>query len=489
LSPGVPSVALLAAVACLLIAQTPGPAGDFDAPTPSWREGPVRYLLTQEEDQAYRRLEGSEQRARFILRFWAARDPDASTPENEYRTLFLRRVEDASRLFRTESTKPGWKTDRGKIYILLGPPDDLSQPPIRPRAPEIITWTYREPPPGTGASPNTQVSFVRDASGEYRLSSGVRSFLSESVMSRALSLQALQMKSLPETHAVPGGPGAPEPVGAPPPLRMRAGFFRAGNGRTLVVLTIWAQEVLFAEADGVDRDGGAPAGAPFREAVARLVAVGGTAGGPEGPAGSTVLRTSENPLARAPDRSRVFQGGRVLRPGDYLVEVALLRADSSTLHSLSQTLSVPDFASGALAIGPITFASHLERLEANPWPEYTAPFVLGDLRVVPRYDHLFRQGEELAFYYQVLGGSTDPIEGLPDLDLEYRFLAVGEAPDGSVHLQPFGHPIHLAHEQNLVQGFSLPLPGWAPGAYRLEVIVTDNLTGGTARAEVPFQVR
>src|SRR5437867_1452402 len=86
---------------------------DFDAPTERWREGPVRYLLTKDEDDAFRLLKTDEERAEFIRRFWASRDPDATTPENEYRTLFYARVVQADYVF-TDSTKPGWKTDRGK---------------------------------------------------------------------------------------------------------------------------------------------------------------------------------------------------------------------------------------------------------------------------------------------------------------------------------------------------------------------------------------
>src|SRR5262245_35664367 len=108
-------------------AQERRPAGhaarktiDFDARDARSREGPVRYLLTKDEDDAYRLLKTDEERAEFIRTFWASRDPDATTPENEYRTLFYARVAEADRVF-TDSTKPGWKTDRGKIFILLGP--------------------------------------------------------------------------------------------------------------------------------------------------------------------------------------------------------------------------------------------------------------------------------------------------------------------------------------------------------------------------------
>src|SRR5438093_12048987 len=99
---------------------------DYDAPDARWREGPVRYLLTKDEDDAFRRLKTDEERAAFIRTFWASRDPDTSTPENEYRDMFYARVAQANRVF-TDSTKPGWKTDRGKIFILLGPPDEVEQ--------------------------------------------------------------------------------------------------------------------------------------------------------------------------------------------------------------------------------------------------------------------------------------------------------------------------------------------------------------------------
>src|SRR5436309_103418 len=101
---------------------------DYDAPTALWREGPVRYLLTKDEDDAFRALTTDEDRAAFIHRFWASRDPVGSTPENEYRAIFYARVADANRRL-TDSTKPGWKTHRGKIFILLGPPDHLEQQP------------------------------------------------------------------------------------------------------------------------------------------------------------------------------------------------------------------------------------------------------------------------------------------------------------------------------------------------------------------------
>ena len=101
-------------------------AVDYDRPSTDWREGPVRYLLGKDEDNAFRALTTDAGRRSFILEFWSIRDPRPATPENEYRDLFYRRVTEANRMF-VESPKAGWKTDRGKIYILLGPPDELEQ--------------------------------------------------------------------------------------------------------------------------------------------------------------------------------------------------------------------------------------------------------------------------------------------------------------------------------------------------------------------------
>jgi len=87
----------------------------------------VRYIITQEERNTFLNLPSSE-RGAFIDDFWKKRDPKPETEINEYKEEYYRRVEEAKHLF-TEGGLSGWLQDRGRIYILLGPPEQREQYP------------------------------------------------------------------------------------------------------------------------------------------------------------------------------------------------------------------------------------------------------------------------------------------------------------------------------------------------------------------------
>ena len=93
-----------------------------------WVEGPIRYISKKEEIKQFKSLDTDEGRAVFVERFWRRRDPSPGTLTNEYRQLFWRRVQEANNSF-VDSTKPGWMTDRGKIWILYGPPTEIDSDP------------------------------------------------------------------------------------------------------------------------------------------------------------------------------------------------------------------------------------------------------------------------------------------------------------------------------------------------------------------------
>jgi GWxTD domain-containing protein len=102
----------------------------------------ARLIMEKEETEIFRHLPDAESRREFIHNFWKIRDPDPQTEENEFKAEFERRVAYANRFF-IEGI-PGWKTDRGRIYIMLGPPDKVEQRPLM-QSPTIrgaIWWGY-----------------------------------------------------------------------------------------------------------------------------------------------------------------------------------------------------------------------------------------------------------------------------------------------------------------------------------------------------------
>jgi GWxTD domain-containing protein len=92
-------------------------------PYQKWLNEDVVYIITDEERAAFHRLQADEEREHFIEQFWLRRDPTPGTLENEFREEHYRRIAYANEHF--ASRIPGWKTDRGRIYITYGPPDEI----------------------------------------------------------------------------------------------------------------------------------------------------------------------------------------------------------------------------------------------------------------------------------------------------------------------------------------------------------------------------
>ena len=112
-----------------------------------WLSEDVVYIITTEEERYFRRLKSDEERERFIEEFWLRRDPTPDTDENEYRKEHYERIAFANQDFTADGV-PGWRTDRGRIFIRYGKPDEIQK-----TASEEI-WLYKG---GTGPG---EVEFV-----------------------------------------------------------------------------------------------------------------------------------------------------------------------------------------------------------------------------------------------------------------------------------------------------------------------------------------
>jgi GWxTD domain-containing protein len=156
-----------------------GAPADAASPWSNWLTQDVAYIIEDQERAAYRALNTDEEREHFVEQFWLRRDPTPGTPVNEFREEHYRRIAFTNQHF-GENALSGWKTDRGRIYIVYGPPDEIDSHPsggklVRP--PEqgggettvypFEQWRYRYI---QGVGENVIIEFVDVAmTGEYHM--------------------------------------------------------------------------------------------------------------------------------------------------------------------------------------------------------------------------------------------------------------------------------------------------------------------------------
>jgi GWxTD domain-containing protein len=182
LSPVLSAVIVTITVALALTAwQTKAQDTPAAANTPyqHWLNEDVAYIIADDERAAFKRLETDAERKEFIRQFWLRRDPTPGTEENEFKEEHYRRIAYANDHF-DDSKLPGWKTDRGRIYIIYGPPNEIESHPSggtynRPAGEgggQVTTypfeqWRYRVI---EGVGTNVIIEFVDvDRTGEYRM--------------------------------------------------------------------------------------------------------------------------------------------------------------------------------------------------------------------------------------------------------------------------------------------------------------------------------
>ncbi|HYS77518.1 MAG TPA: hypothetical protein VEO94_01680, partial [Candidatus Dormibacteraeota bacterium] len=255
---------------------------------------------------------------------------------------------------------------------------------------------------------------------------------------------------------VAAGAPAPAPAGAPLDCRLRCDFYKIGRSSTRVVVT------LAAPAEQFQGEGDEAPGPDLSLSAALAGARSGKAAG----SFATTLR----PVAAAPGKPGTrlfFQGEFTIDPGSYQAVFTLLDRRSRRGATRTVTIVAPDFGRG-LALSSLAIG----RRAGAP----------GGTVVVPEPEAVFRDGETVAFAFEVYnaehkGGAT------PDLDVQYEFLVDGD--DGP---RPTGRPVML-HRQGVESfEYSLPLQGWPEAPCRVRVRVTDNRTRAVAEREEAFRV-
>lgn len=440
------------------------PALLLDEPTPQWPWGPARYILKRREEEKYRALKALPERKAFIESFWQALDPTPETPFNEKRAEFWKRVNLANAQFQ-DSVKPGWKTDRGRIYILLGPPNELR------RVGYSDLWTYRSLPlPNT--PPVVSFRFFRSRSGEFSLSRSLAGGGPRMVGSKGSYLGASPISvgfDIGSAQIVPGRILLPE-TGVTtqyffPILHPVDSYrtYRAADGSTLLVMEL----VITPDQFQSDFNPDAPLSMTLSASLSSES---------EGAPVSRFIRTLtlDSQQEGGPDRSLHFQTGIDLPPGRYHGEFTLLEQRTHLGALFTRTLTVPDYRQG-LSLSSVTVSrppkpsaeSASLGSAASPW------FSSGDSD--------FANGETLYFSYQVYNATQRADHA--ELDVEYRFfLSQGMA------MQAVGRAVQIPGVEKESIGYALRLSDWPEGDYVIQVMVTDRPSGATAFREVAFRV-
>ncbi len=507
---------LLLFLALLVLFFLPSEAGaastsgsvNLDKPTKDWYQGPVRYIITKPEIKAYKALDSELDRQNFIDWFWQRRDIVPTTPENEFRDRFEQRVYEAMRMF-NETTTPGWKTDMGKVYILVGPPDEMNRDTMAKTHRGIITWVYRRPP-FPDLNPNTVIAFARDPSGEFVISTSPT--LDSDV---ARGLQFSRVKRTVDDQILVEGRGDPAYLAAgapvtqseletmlvvgrlqqlPPseeklfqsfvtarefygtiPADSRLDFYKAADGTTYTTITVGIRSSAVQYRQRGNKE--VPDVAVFGKLVSKdqpdlIYPLAGDTNFAESP---------ENPEA-GPADLLVFQATGGFKPGKYQIVLGVQDRVSKKLAAYRKDFEVPDLTAGGLTLSSLTLAGSMEPTD------YAAtkgkPFHLGKFRIVPRPDGAFRKSDELNIYFQVYNPGLDQASGKPRLDVAYVFRL--RAADGS--FQDIGS-YEVKGAAGQVQGYAVPLDRWPPGEYQVAVTVKDLVSGASVSAEAPFVIR
>jgi GWxTD domain-containing protein len=435
----------------------------------NWLEQDVSYIITDEERKAFKSLKTDEERDQFIENFWLRRDPDPDTPENEYKEQYFERIQYANEKF--SSGIPGWRTDRGRIYIMFGKPDELESHPSggayeRPSwegggstsTYPFETWWYRYI---EGIGSDIEIEFVDPSgSGEYRIarSPDEKDALLH-VPNAGLTLaESLGMASKtdrvtgmgqgnPQNGMYGGGRAKDQPFEklqlfadlqrAPAikfpdlqvkadlpeiasdilPFSVRTDFFRIGSESVATSFTIQ-----FNHADiSFKNQGGIYSGSV--NIYARLTGLSGRRAGNFEDVVQTG-RYGDDQLAAAQTQQSIYQKNVVLPPGRYKIDVVARDIVSGKTGILHHSFEVPRYQEKQFATSTLILASSIDRLDNQSIA--AGQFIIGRYKVKPMVSGIYRPGQNLALFLQVYDADMDQATLQPALRVEYIISRGGQ---------------------------------------------------------------
>jgi GWxTD domain-containing protein len=490
-----------------------------------WLEQDVSYIITEDEKRAFKKLQTDEEREQFIDIFWRRRDPDPDTEENEYREEHYERIAYANQNF--ASGIPGWRTDRGRIYIMYGPPHEKESHPMggqyeRPMyhgggstsTYPFEVWFYRHLP---GVGSGIEIEFVDPTgTGEYRIARSPQekdamlhmpgagltlaeqlglSDKSERIMGlggygysgpfartqdspfEQLSQHAALMRA-PDVNSVleksllaESSSGAIE--NDPLSFDLRIDFFKQDEGRVVTAFTVQTEnkELTFKDVGGVQT--------AQLNVFGRVTSVAGRRVATfEDPVTTTA---SVEDLDQKRELKSAYQRLLGLAPGTYKVDVFVRDVNSGKLHVVHQGFTVPRYDAKQLATSTIVLASRLHSLEGQP---PVGMFTIGNYKVIPNVSGQFKRGQDVGIYAQIYNAGIDQTTLRPSVDVEYALVKDGK----DIFRQAEDWHGLSDSGQRLTLARLLPTNQLAPGDYELQIRIRDQVSGQQLSPTTKFSV-
>src|SRR5436305_6371787 len=402
-----------------------------------WPDKDVAYIITPQERAAYKKLKTNEEREQFIELFWRRRDPDPDTDENEYREEYYERIAYANEHF--ASGIPGWKTDRGRIYIMYGKPDETESHPSggaynresyegggSTSTYPFERWFYRYLP---GVGSGIEIEFVDPTgSGEYRIARnpdekdallhvpgagltlaeqmglsdkgdriagvggiGMQNYTREqdSPFSRLQILTDLQRPPQIRFNDLASAVNTPIIEDHPLNFDLRVDFFRQTDDRVITAFTIQTdnQNLVFKDSGGLQQ--------AQLNIFGKITHVSGRRAGVfEDP---VITRATPEELADAKGRKSAYQKAVALLPGRYRVDVIVRDVASGATGVRHVGFEVPKYDATKLSTSTLVLAVKLEGLGDKP---AVGMFTIGNVKVIPNVSGTYHKGTRVGIYLQ-----------------------------------------------------------------------------------------
>jgi GWxTD domain-containing protein len=500
-----------------------------------WVDEDVRWIITDQELQAFKSLSNDEERDQFIENFWLRRNPNPDSPENEYREEHYARIAYANEHF--AAGKPGWKTDRGHIYIAFGKPDSIDSHPSggsyeRPMEEgggntstfPFEIWHYRylegigdnidiefvdtcmcgdyhmtidrsekdalKHTPGAGQTLYEQMGMAKQADrfsggGLEQLGAGPMSTQNQSKQfdrldqyAKLMAPPVIKFKDMEEfmtTSKILTGP--------PFLFDVRTDYVKVTNDTILVPVTL---QIRNSDITFVNKDGVATGTVNILGRVTNL--------------NHRIMETFEEPvsvqvpselLARKKNDLSVYWKSLPLRPGLYKIDIVIKDVNNPDhIGRWERSLNVPRYDDDHLASSSLILAGQMERVPTRDIG--AGNFIISDTHIVPRVSSgvgvpvTFHRAQNLNFWMQVYNLGIDDKSKQNGATIEYQILdmATNKTILQTEELTSKTNP----NSDQITIEKSLPLASLQPGKYQVSIKVNDGITKQQIAESAPFIV-